>query len=636
DITARPIVIKAKKGYNTYKLKMSDGTLTTKLRMYAVRDGKLNSTEISLKRDVKTSLRITGESFRDNLIPGTKETWKIKITDADEKGCQSALVLDMYNKALEAIMPQSQGIWFPTYDYTVWLNTDCPYRSILNCNYSQSTISRARNVSVFSPEFNFYDKLYSNGYGVMIRGMSQRYSLMASDDYEEEVVYEVEVVNEMKAAAPAMAGGVENGAMKKMAMADMAAEIEEEAEDAITTETGGAAEEASMVPETFEYRDSDVPIAIWAPMLTTDKDGAISYTFTVPNANTTWRLQAVAWSRDMEVGSLMRDFVASKPVMVQPNLPRFLRNGDTAIAVASVMNNTDTVQKVTTTVEIFNPLTDDMMMTKTFTQTIEPKGYDKVSVNIIVDEDVSAIGYRIRSTNGDFADGEQSVIRVLPSEQAIIETKPFYLNPGEKEYTTTLPEDEGARISLTFCENPEWTIVSALPGLRTQIQEYANSAGAAIYSAAISRGIVKDNPKIGEVVKAWLDNPEDSALISMLEKNEDLKIAVLSVTPWVSAAQTQNERMANLAMIFNDSENTKTINTAIKILKDLQNSDGGWAWAKWCNESSVWATSNVLAMLGDLRRTGWMPADKDLSDMVTRAVNYYDRKVEKTDLMYCL
>ncbi len=634
--TERPLVMKAKKGYNTYKLKMADGAQTTKLRMYTVRNEKFNSAEISLKRDVKAGLKITGESFRDNLIPGTKETWKIRITDAYNKGCQSALVLDMYNKALDAVKSQRQGLWFPHYDYTSWLNTDCPYRSVLNCYYSQSTVSSGKNVSVFSPEFNFYDKLYPNGYGIRLRGSSRTYSIMANDNYDEEVVYEVATVEEMKmTAAPAMAGGAMNGAMKKTAMADLAAPMEEEAE-AETTEDGGMVEEPPMTSEAFDYRDSDVPMAIWAPTLTTDKDGGISYTFTVPNANTTWRLQAVAWSRDMEVGSMMRDFVASKPVMVQPNLPRFLRNGDEATVVASVMNNTDEEQKVTTTVEIFNPLTNDLLKTKTFTQTISPKGYEKVNVRIYVEEDINAIGYRIRSTNGDFADGEQSVIRVLPSEQTIIETTPFYLNPGEKEYTTTLPDDDGARLSLTFCENPAWTIVSALPGLRTQIQEYANSAAAGIYSSAIARGIVKDNPKIGEVVKAWLDNPEDSALISMLEKNEDLKIAVLSATPWVSAAQTQNERMANLAMIFDDNENAKTITAAMKILKDLQNSDGGWAWAKWCKESSVWATSNVLAMLGDLRRIGWMPADKELSDMVTRAVRYYDEEVEKTDLMYCL
>lgn len=636
--TERPKLIKAGKGYHTFRLLLAPGEETTRLNMYAVRKGACKRTEIILKRDTKKGLRISGESFRDNLIPGAKETWKIRITDGTGNQCQSALVLDMYNKALDAITSQSQRLYFLTYDYTRPLRCNSLNYSIQNSSYLQKYTGKSSYISVTAPEFRLNPFKNTQIYGSRSARKIMSYSMMdeleLSDDAEG-IVAVAEVRNEVMAAPPMVRGYATNGNMK-MAMADMAADIEEEAEYAIVTEAGGAAEATQMIQEAFDYRDSDVPIAIWAPTLTTDKDGNLSYTFTVPNANTTWRLQAVAWSRDMEVGSMMRDFVASKPVMVQPNLPRFLRNGDTATVVASVMNNTDTEQKVTTTVEIFNPLTNDLMMTKTFTQTIDPKGYDKVSVNIIVDEDVSAIGYRIRSTNGDFADGEQSVIRVLPSEQAIIETQPFYLNPGEKEYTTTIPDDEGARISLTFCENPAWTIVSALPGLRTQIQEYANSAAAAIYSAAISRGIVKDNPKIGEVVKAWLDNPEDSALISMLEKNEDLKIAVLSATPWVSAAQSQNERMANLAMIFNDNENARTISAAIKILKDLQNSDGGWAWAKWCNESSVWATSNVLAMLGDLRRIGWMPAEKELSDMVTRAVNYYDRKVEKTDLIYCL
>ncbi len=629
DKTEYPVVIKARKGYNTFRLKMGENAQTTVLRMYAVKHGELKSTEITVKSNLEKTLRITGESFRDNLIPGARETWKIRITDGNDNGCQSALVLDMYNKALDAVEPQRQSLNFPSYDYTSWLSISRPNFYNQNCNYEQK-FTWSKNVRIKTPAFNFYNKL--NAFPQMLYGYSRAYSINAEADFEEEeVLNEVMTVDEMKAGGTSVVG---YGTTKKT-MADLAAPMPETAQGIVATAEGAyiAVEEK---PEVFDYRDSDVPMAIWAPTLTTDKDGGISYTFTVPNANTTWRLQAVAWSRDMEVGSMMRDFVASKPVMVQPNLPRFLRNGDEVAVVASVMNNTDEEQKVTTTVEIFNPLTNDLLKTKTFTQTIAPKGYDKVNVKLYAEEDVNAIGYRIRSTNGEFTDGEQSVIRVLPSEQSLIETSPFYLNPGEKEYTTTLPSDEGARLSLTFCENPAWTIVSALPGLRSQIQEYANSAAAAIYSSAIARGIVKDNPKIGEVVKSWLDNPEDSALVSMLEKNEDLKIAVLSATPWVSAAQTQNERMANLAMIFNDNENAKTINAAIKILKDLQNNDGGWAWAKWCKESSVWTTSNVLAMLGDLRRIGWMPADKELSDMVSRAVKYYDEEVEKTDLIYCL
>ncbi len=638
DNTERPLVIKAKKGYNTLKLKMADGAQTTALRLYTVRNEQFNFIKISLKRDTNNSLKITGESFRDNLIPGAKETWKIRISDSNDIGCQSALVLDMYNRALEALSSQHQSLWFQTYEYTSRINAYYPYSSFTNCIYSQSATPAGKNVSVFSPEFNFYGRLNSFG-NIRLRGTYMK-SMASVESGEEEVLYETTDTYDdaIVMEAPAMAGGAINGSMN-MSMADLEFNAPTEAEGVVATAEDiyiSASDAPASTDEAFDYRDSDVPMAIWAPMLTTDKDGGICYTFTVPNANTTWRLQAVAWSRDLEVGSLIRDFVASKPVMVQPNLPRFLRNGDEATVVASVMNNSDKEQEVTTTVEIFNPLTGYLMKTKTFVQTIGPKGYDKVSVKIAVEDDTNAIGYRVRSTNGDFSDGEQSVIRVLPSEQALIETEPFYLNPGEKEFSTTLPSDEGARISLTFCENPAWTIVSALPGLRTEIQDYANSAAAAMYSSAISRGIVKDNPKIGDVVKAWLDNPEDSALVSMLEKNESLKIAVLNATPWVISAQNQNERMANLAMIFDDKANANTIDAAIKILKDLQNSDGGWAWGKWCRESSVWATSNVLAMIGDLRRIGWMPANKELTGMIDRAVKYYDNKVEDTDLLYCL
>lgn len=203
-----------------------------------------------------------------------------------------------------------------------------------------------------------------------------------------------------------------------------------------------------------------------------------------------------------------------------------------------------------------------------------------------------------------------------------------------------LPSAPDARLSLTFSENPVWTIVSALPGLREDAGATANSAAAALLSAATSRGLVLGNPRIAEALKQWEDNPSDSALVSMLEKNEDLKLAMLNSTPWIEAARSDNERMANLALIFNNKDVSRSIDQAVRQLEKLQNADGGWKWGAWCEQSSYWVTGNVLEQLGYLKYFGWLPKDKSLDRMIKKAIKYYDDNVydkkASPDMLYCL
>lgn len=137
-------------------------------------------------------------------------------------------------------------------------------------------------------------------------------------------------------------------------------------------------------------------------MLTTDDNGRMQFSFTAPNANTTWKLCAVAFSRDLLSGSLTREIISSKPVMAQPNLPRFLRTGDTATILASVMNNTDSAAVITTTVEIFDPVSGDVVQSTSHTDSIAAKGSAIVPVDITIPEGSNMTGYRIRSTSGNF------------------------------------------------------------------------------------------------------------------------------------------------------------------------------------------------------------------------------------------
>ncbi len=607
------------KGYHRIPVSIPDGMQRVYVNIFSVNNLIICKKQIIVERKRQNrSLKIVGESFRDRLVPGSEETWKIRISESDGRTGQSALILDMYNKALESISDHDPAV--VAYGSSVFCPLNLDYIPYLYRSFNVSSPNVSKAKSFLLPKFNFYGKTLSGWI---------RYD--APEDY---VVYGYGTMR--KSAVLTNSGAIPEAAT--FASADMMEnedmDVEESEEDGDTGETNPSSD--SQQNDNFEYRSDYVPLAVWAPMLTTDEDGNVCYSFTLPNANTTWRLIALAWTQDFKLGKLVRDFVAAKPIMVQPNLPRFLRQGDSAVILASVMNNSEDTVTATTVIELFNPVTGAVLDRKEFRQEIAPGISATVSSDITADKDLEAIGYSIRTSNGDFSDGEQSVIRILPSEAALIETTPFYLNPGETEFSTKLPDDKDARISLTFMENPSWTILTALPGLRTQIDNYANSAAAALYSAGIARGLTKDNPRLADAIRHWSDNPSDSTLVSMLEKNEDLKIALLNATPWVQAAQSDTERMASLAMLLDNKQVEASISKALDILTDLQQKDGGWKWSKWCNESSVWVTSNVLAMMADLKSLGWLPADKEISSMLKKAIGYYDSKVRETDILYAI
>ncbi len=103
-----------------------------------------------------------------------------------------------------------------------------------------------------------------------------------------------------------------------------------------------------------QYRETEVLQAFWKPALTSDRNGNIDIVFTVPNANTTWQFKAFGWTKELDAAYYAAQALANKPVMVQPNLPRFLRQGDTATLLATVFNNSDETETVNTTVEIFS------------------------------------------------------------------------------------------------------------------------------------------------------------------------------------------------------------------------------------------------------------------------------------------
>lgn len=594
------------KTLHRFPVTLPDGADRMTVSLWTVNNYREASANITIESEPQPGITMQIESFRDRITPGQQEKWTFRIADSEGRGRQAALMLDMYNHALDQLMKHSFCLAGPFSSITGF-QINGTYTTGKISDYAQKNF-RYINCRQIQPPF-------FQTWGMSLAAPLRQYAFRS--------------MNAMAA-----------GSIKNSTKMDTYDTVEEAAQvtnmgatmDAETVEdVGNEAEGKEPEIPIDQLRQAEVPLAFFRPMLTTDADGQLTFSFTAPDANATWRLCAQAFTADMLSAYTQRDIISAKPVMVQPNLPRFLRIGDRAVMKAMVMNNTDSTACATTRIEIFNPLTNKVLSTYAQTDTIGGMQSATVAVTVDTPADLPAMGYRVYTTQGTYTDGEQTMIPVLEASSAVVETTPFYMAPGQKQFSMQLPDAPAdARITLQFCQNPTWYVVTALPGLRKGNQNDALSAGAAIFSAATARGLMRTNPAIAEAIKEWSrSDRSDSTLISMLQRNADLKTVLLECTPWVADAQSDTERMARLAMLFDDNTVDSAIKNAIDKLEKLDCAGGGWRWIEQSTEPSEWVTENLLFIFGRLNRMGFMPDDERLARMQRNAVAFIDAQMNK-------
>ncbi|MCM1067222.1 MAG: hypothetical protein NC418_06595 [Muribaculaceae bacterium] len=588
-----------RKGFSTVKIDVPGEVDKSSLHLVAVRKGKVYTEQIELEKAAPAVTEIIAESFRDRLTPGRGETWRFRLASGKSAIKDAGMIATMYNRSLDALQAGRwpSAFYFSTPGYHLYVSNPGVYFA------KRSMVLPFKFDTEYTMNWPLF-KFLNTESGMYIRGTSRMYKAAASagrnlmTDLTEKVESEEAVVEDS-------------------AMAGMA--------PGISTDGG----ESSAAPEeSFEYREAEVLQALWQPALVSDAKGNIDVVFTVPNANTTWQFKAFGWSKALATASYAARAVASKPVMVQPTLPRFLRSGDSATVLATVYNKLDNEQIVTTTVEIFDIESGAVTATASVTDTIAPMGSAIVAMPVVAAADAAAIGYRVRSSAAGYADGEQAAIPVLSSAASVIESTEFYLNPtDEKPFVLNITPKADATLTLQYCQNPVWTVVKAMRGIAGSESITSTGIASRLFSALAARHITTSNPQIAEAIRTWRENPSEDALTSMLERNEDLKQLLLEQTPWVQAARSNSARMTALAELLDSTRAEKAIADASAALAKMQTADGGFRWGSWSNDASEWCTVSVLTTMGIARSLGL--ADSSFDAMLEKAFVYLQKQAVK-------
>jgi hypothetical protein len=235
---------------------------------------------------------------------------------------------------------------------------------------------------------------------------------------------------------------------------------------------------------TSSMRKNLSTLALFEPALHSDKEGYATVSFTLPDILTQWRLYGFAWTDQFQVGTLNRTIQAQKELMVQPLMPRFLRQGDTIKIRAKVSNLTDSVMNVHVGFEIENgelrmenelPHPDNFQFSPfNFHLSIPPHTSSIASTRIAVPADWHVADYKVyayKTTSiGHHSDGEQGQLPVLSNRERITTSHLLYV-PGSvdgKEVVRTfdiaLPTPApGDSTTLSFTANPVRYAIEVLP-----------------------------------------------------------------------------------------------------------------------------------------------------------------------------
>ena len=440
-------------------------------------------------------------------------------------------------------------------------------------------------------------------------------SLEVVEDDEEVAFNIVEKVPVIEIGSP------ESGA--RMSSDDIARMPGNSVESIVAAVGGIGYSDGSSAAQAVQVRTNLNTLAFFAPSLRTDADGTVTYRFTVPELLTRWNVKGLAITKDLKIGTLDKTLVTSKPLMVQPNMPRFLRSGDSLSLMAKVVLNEELrIKNEELPVEVMFVLTDaatgDTLCHHT--DQVMVKDAAQVMFDVEVPQNVYVATYKIVASgqwpDASYSDGEQGQLPVVTNRQAVTVSQAMYINgAGEKRYA--MPEwlvsnssREPNLVAAEVTSNPVWLAVKSMPYLKQQEnpstlylanQLYVNSLGLDI----LGKLDILDN----------LEKLEGEG--SRLKMNEGVKQTLLQATPWVRDAESEEEQMAAVKNYFDTVSLKQSGNQTIKQLQERQNSDGGWSWMP-DGKSSLWVTQRVLQRVVSCQLS-----------VVSSALDYIDREQQR-------
>lgn len=544
----------------TYKEEYASGIV---LNYSFVKQGKCYTRMMSIARPLpEKKLNIAWKTFRNRLTPGQKEEWTLKITTPDGKPAKAQLMSVLYDKSLDQIAPHS------------WNFSLGFYQSLPDCYWEDNLTFRSLYLNGVYPtkyyderglDVDKFDGKYFSYYAYM-----QAVELSKLERSSGRTVEAVRIKKDELVKEEAKVIRIRGSKMTRVGAAAPSANKVFDVVEEMPQFAGGSGSDAELFLDQVQVRENLNETAFFYPALESDNNGNVAIRFTLPESVTTWKFMGLAHDKEMRNGLLVDEAVAQKTVMVQPNMPRFLREGDKSTIVVKLFNTSDKKVSGNTRMQILNPETNKVVWQKTQNCSIDAEGSATISFDVQGLKEGVYINKVVAAGNG-YSDGEQHYLPVLSNRELVVNTLPITLHQkGEQNFDLSklFLDKEGkqakgteeAKVTVEYTNNPSWLMIKALPAISNPDDEDAISLMSAIYANTIT---------------------------TYIQKNLSLE---------TSRLQNQVEK-----------------------LRKLQNNDGSFSWWKGM-KGSRYMTTSVAEMM--VRLNAIAGVQKSTAKMLTSAIDY--------------
>lgn len=544
----------------TYKEEYASGIV---LNYSFVKQGKCYTRMMSIARPLpEKKLNIAWKTFRNRLTPGQEEEWTLKITTPDGKPAKAQLMSVLYDKSLDQIAPH---FWNFSLGF---------YQSLPDCYWEDNLTFRSLYLNGVYPtkyyderglDVDKFDGKYFSYYAYMQAVELSKLERSSGGTVESVRIQKDELVRE-----EAKVIRIRGSKMTRVGAAAPSANKVFDVVEEMPQFAGGSGSDAGQFLDKVQVRENMNETAFFYPALESDNNGNVAIRFTLPESVTTWKFMGLAHDKEMRNGLLVDEAVAQKTVMVQPNMPRFLREGDKSSIVVKLFNTSDKKVSGNARMQILDAETQKVVWQKTQNYSINAEGSATVSFDVQGLKEGVYINKVVAAGNG-YSDGEQHYLPVLSDRELVVNTLPITLHQqGEQSFDLSklfldkegkqAKETEKAKVTVEYTNNPSWLMIKALPAISNPDDEDAISLMSAIYANTIT---------------------------TYIQKNLSLE---------TSRLQNQVEK-----------------------LRKLQNNDGSFSWWKGM-KGSRYMTTAVAEMM--VRLNAIAGTQKSISKMLTSAINY--------------
>ena len=559
----------------TYKPEYASGVV---INYSFVKNGECYTRKISIARPLpEKKLNITWKTFRDRLTPGQKEKWTLHVTTPDGKPAKAQLMSVLYDKSLDQL---AEHTWKMSLGFSQWL-PDCYWKS--NLKYYKLGLSGTYPTKYYDEkelEVDKFDDKYFSFNAYMQAVELSKLERSSGGTVEAVLIDKHSLVKDELVREEAKIMRIRGSKMVRVGAAAPSANKVFDAVEEMPQFAGGSGSDEGQILDKVQVRENLNETAFFYPALESDNQGNVAINFTLPESVTTWKFMGLAHDKEMRNGLLVDETVAQKTVMVQPNMPRFLREGDKSSIVVKLFNTSDKKVSGNARMQILDAETQKVVWQKTQGYHIDAEGSATISFDVQGLKEGVYINKVVAAGNG-YSDGEQHYLPVLSNRELVVNTLPITLHQkGEQNFDLSrlFLNKEGkqakgaadAKVTVEYTNNPSWLMVKALPSISNPDEEDAISLMSAIYANTITTHIQKH---------------------LSLEKQPEQNL----------------------------SQETIRLQNQVEKLKKLQNADGSFSWWKGM-KGSRYMTTSVAEMMVRLNAVAGI--QKSTAKMLTSAINY--------------